>query len=198
MMMRTTSSLSSSARLFSASLIALKRGGKPTETPDYKQVYLPYDVEPTKAELEAARRKFSTAYYARREHRKSVEVRDVPKNMYTYGKEGMSLPIAIFKDQSDPVIGPEWTYPGIYENKIAARQWYLDELFEKEEKGGFDSPFQKQILDNQVKKRMSRVAWRMSMLNLRTVDVFRRERGASKRMGVEVGKEKSAKAAGEK
>lgn len=162
---------------------ALKRSGKPTETPDYKQVYLPYDAEPTKFELDSARRKFSTAYYGRCENRKLVEVKNVPQNMYTYGKEGMSVPISIFKEQADPVIGPEWTYPGIYENKIVAQQWYLDELFQREKDNSFESPWQRQVLDNQVKKRMAKVAWRMSMLNLKSVDLFQKERGASKRQG---------------
>lgn len=170
-----------------------KRSGKPLELPDYKQVYLPYDEEPSAAELDNARKKFSVAYHGRCENRKLVEVKNVPRNMFTYGKEGMSVPISIFKEQADPVIGPEWTYPGIYENKIVSQPWYLEELFDREKNNTFESPWQKQVLDNQVKKRMAKVAWRMSMLNLKSVDVFQKERGASKRYGADAGKEKTSK-----
>nr|CCC91963.1 conserved hypothetical protein [Trypanosoma congolense IL3000] len=163
--------------------LLLKRSGKPTDTGDYKQVYLPYDTAPTERELEHERRRFKQAYYGRMEHRKLVEVKDVPLNMYTYGKEGMSLPIAIFRDQKDPVIGPEWTYPGIYENKIAAQHWFIEELFNKEGKGEFDSPWQRQILDNQVKRRMGKVAFHMRQIKMKAVDVFQKERGGSKRPG---------------
>lgn len=166
---------------FSASLTLLKRVGKPTDTPPYKQAYLPYDQEPTPTELEAARKPFMTAYAGAGEHRKLIPVKDVPQNMYTYGKEGMSLPISIFKGQDDPVIGPEWSYPGIYENKLVARHWHLHELFDRERRQSFESPWLKDVLNNQVKRQLSRVAWRMSMLNLKAVDVFQKERGASKR-----------------
>lgn len=178
---------------FFATQFALKRVGKPTETPDYKQAYLPYDEMPTAYELENARRKFFTAYHGRCEHRKLVDVKNVPQNMYTFGKEGMSLPIAIFKNQPDPVIGPEWTYPGIYENKIVAQQWYMEELFDREKHQTFESPWQQRVLDNQVKKRNAKVAWRMAMLNLKAVDIFQTERGASKRPSAEIGKETKTK-----
>lgn len=163
--------------------LLFKRSGKPSDFPDYKQVYLPYDTVPTKMELDRERRRFLHAYTGRMEHRKMVEVKDVPQNMYTYGKEGMSIPISIFKEQADPVIGPEWTYPGIYENKIVAQHWYMEELFDREKTSSFESPWQKQVLDNQVKRRLSKVAWRMSMLNIKTIDIFHKERGASKRPG---------------
>lgn len=169
----------------SRTVILYKRSGKPGDLPAYKQVYLPYDVPPTKMELDRERRKFMHAYSGRQEHRRLVEVKDVPENMYTYGKEGMSIPISIFKEQADPVIGPEWTYPGIFENKIVAQQWHMEELFDREKKNSFESPWQRQVLDNQVKSRLGRVAWRMSMLNIKTVDLFHKERGASKRPGAQ-------------
>lgn len=173
----------STARLLTRTPALHKRSGKPGDLPDYKQVYLPYDTAPTKLELDRERRKFTHAYAGRMEHRKLVEVKEVPQNVYTYGKEGMSVPIAIFKDQTDPVIGPEWTYPGIYENKVVAQHWYLEELFDHEKSGTFESPWQRQVLDNQVKRRLGKVAWRMSMLNVKTIDLFHKERGASKRPG---------------
>ncbi|KAG5510869.1 hypothetical protein JKF63_06370 [Porcisia hertigi] len=171
------------SRLLRCTPPLLKRSGKPGDLPAYKQAYLPYDVAPTKMELDRERRKFMHAYSGRMEHRKMIEVKDVPQNMYTYGKEGMSIPISIFKDQADPVIGPEWTYPGIYENKIVAQQWYMEELFNREKSNTFESPWQRQVLDNQVKRRLGKVAWRMSMLNIKTMDIFHKERGASKRPG---------------
>ncbi|RNF16776.1 hypothetical protein TcG_05998 [Trypanosoma cruzi] len=164
-----------------ATLVAMKRSGKPSDTPEYKQVYLPYDTAPTPLELERERKKLQQAYYGRMEHRKLVPVKEVPLNVYTYGKEGMSLPISIFKDQQDPVIGPEWTYPGIYENKVAAQHWYTEELFSKEAQNNFDSPWQKQILENQVKRRMAKVAFRMRQVNMKAVDLFQKERGSAKR-----------------
>ncbi|EPY25639.1 hypothetical protein STCU_01493 [Strigomonas culicis] len=181
--------------LFRSSGFLLKRSGKPGDLPAYKQVYLPYDTAPTKMELDRERRKFARAYHGRQEHKKMVEIKDVPENMYTYGKEGMSVPISLFKEQADPVIGPEWTYPGIYENKIAAQQWYTEELFDRETKDAFESPWQRQILDNQVKAKLGRVAWRMSMLNIKTVDLFHKERGSSRRTGgAGTGAEEPAKA----
>ncbi|KAG8348320.1 hypothetical protein TRVL_00846 [Trypanosoma vivax] len=180
---------------FGVTIVILKRSGKPSETPDYKQVYLPYDEPPTEKELQRERKKFQYAYHGRMEHRKLVEVKEVPLNLYTYGKEGMSIPLAIFKDQQDPIIGPEWTYPGIYENKIAAQHWYTEELFNKEDNNCFDTPWQRQILDNQVKRRMSRVAVRMRRLNLKAVDLFQKDRGPAKRSGgtSERGKDGSGK-----
>lgn len=163
--------------------VRLKRSGKPGDYPDYKQVYLPYDTAPTKLELDRERRKFTHAYVGRLEHKRLVEVKDVPQNVYTYGKEGMSVPISIFKEQNDPVIGPEWTYPGIYENKVVAQHWYTQELFDREREGSFESPWLRQVLDNQVKRHLSRVAWRMSMQNIKQTDIFHKERGASKRPG---------------
>lgn len=171
------------AGLLAATAALRKRSGKPVDLPDYKQVYLPYDTPPTKLELDRERRRFTHAYCGRQEHKKLVEVKDVPQNLYTYGKEGMSVPISIFKDQADPVIGPEWTYPGIYENKIVAQHWYTQELFERESRGSFESPWLRQVLDNQVRRHLSRVAWRMSMQNVKQVDIFHKERGASKRPG---------------
>ncbi|CCW64517.1 unnamed protein product [Phytomonas sp. EM1] len=175
-----------------------KRSGKPSEFPDYKQVYLPYDTAPTQIELDRERKKFSRAYYGRQEHKRLVEVKNVPPNMFTYGKEGMSIPISIFKDQQDPIIGPEWTYPGIYENKIVAQHWYLSELFEREEKGTFESPWQKQVLDNHVKRNLGKVAWRMSMLKIKTIDIFQKERGSSKRPGAAAGTDGKSAAASDK
>lgn len=169
--------------LVTRTAILFKRSGKPGDLPDYKQAYLPYDTAPTKLELAREHRKFTHAHVGRQEHKRLVEVRDVPQNMYTYGKEGMSIPISIFKEQNDPVIGPEWTYPGIYENKVAAQHWYTQELFEREKTNSFESPWLRQVLDNQVKRHLSRVAWRMSMWNVKQVDIFHKERGASKRPG---------------
>ncbi|KAK7194456.1 hypothetical protein NESM_000362200 [Novymonas esmeraldas] len=186
------------ARQLACTPLWRKRSGKPGDLPAYKEVYLPYDTPPTKMELERERRRFAQAYSGRMEHRKLVEVKDVPQNMYTYGKEGMSIPIAIFKDQTDPVVGPEWTYPGIYENKIVAQHWYAEELFQRESTSTFESPWQQQVLDNQVKRRLSKVAWRMSMLNLKTIDVFHKERGASKRPGAAADVKTPAAAGGKK
>ncbi|ORC85147.1 uncharacterized protein TM35_000371200 [Trypanosoma theileri] len=166
---------------FFATFVALKRTGKPSDTPDYKQVYLPYDTAPTQLEMDRERKKLQNAYYGRMEHRKLVEVKEVPLNVFTYGKEGMSLPISIFKEQKDPVIGPEWTYPGIYENKIAAQHWFTEELFNREKNNEFESPWQKQVLDNQIKRRLGKVAFRMKMVNIKAVDLFQKERGSAKR-----------------
>lgn len=169
--------------VFAATRTALKKIGKSTETPDYKQAYLPYEVAPTAAELESARKRFSHAYYGQEEFRKLHEVKDVPANMYTYGKEGMSIPIAIFKDQQDPVIGPEWTYPSIYENKIACRYYTMHQLFEQEKKGTFDSPWLQDVLDERVEQNLQTVQRRMGMLNMKNMNVFHKERGASKKVG---------------
>lgn len=101
--------------------------------------------------------------------------------MYTYGKEGMSIPIAIFKDQKDPVIGPEWTYPGIYENKVAMRDVSLHELFEMEaSEKGFDSPWQRKELDNRVRKSLDSVATRMMLANMKMNKVMQKERAGRK------------------
>ncbi|KAH9599961.1 hypothetical protein LSM04_004953 [Trypanosoma melophagium] len=166
---------------FFATYVALKRTGKPLDTPDYKQEYLPYDTAPTKLEMERERKKLQNAYYGRMEHRKLVEVKEVPLNVFTYGKEGMSVPISIFKEQKDPIISPEWTYPGIYENKIAAQHWFTEELFNREKNNEFESPWQRQVLDNQIKRRLGKVAFRMRMVNIKAVDLFQKERGSAKR-----------------
>lgn len=162
---------------FSATAVLWKKSGKPDkEGPDYKQAYLPYETAPTKAELDNSRRRFLQAPFGKGEFRKMVDVKDVPLNMYTYGKEGMSVPIGIFKDQVDPVIGPEWTYPGIYENKIACQINFTDELFEMERTNTFKSPWQQQKLDNHVAAATRKVGSRMALLNMKHMDVFQKER----------------------
>lgn len=123
------------------SAVLRKKSGKPLETPPApKQVYLPYDTPPTKQELEAARRKFSRLQARVNGKTQVLPVFDVPENMYTYGKEGMSLPIAIMKDEPDPVIGPEHTYPLIYENKVALRDMDIDEIMDALDEGEPDTP----------------------------------------------------------
>ena len=124
------------AGLFAASGTLLKKSGKPTDVKEYKQVYLPYEGEaPSKADLERERRKFMHCPALFTDGtRRMMPVVTVPDNMYTFGKEGMSIPIAIFKDQQDPVIAPEWTYPGIYENKIAGQVNLFSELADLETK----------------------------------------------------------------
>ena len=120
--------------LFSRNALLLKKSGKPTDVKEYKQVYLPYEGDaPTKMEVERERRKFMHCGLLYRDGtRRMLPVTTVPENMFTFGKEGMSIPIAIFKDQKDPVIGPEHTYPGIYENKIAGQPATLNDLYEME------------------------------------------------------------------
>eukprot|EP00388_Colpodella_angusta_P023283 GDKJ01059489.1.p1 GENE.GDKJ01059489.1~~GDKJ01059489.1.p1 ORF type:complete len:122 (-),score=14.48 GDKJ01059489.1:60-386(-) len=98
--------------------------------------------------------------------------------MYTYGKEGFTLPIAIFKDQTDPVIGPEWIYPGIYENKIACRHYHNEELSEMQDNKSFPSPWLEGVLDNQTKKELGRVRAKMASLKLRELRPMQKERGA--------------------
>lgn len=161
--------------------IRAKKIGKPSDAQvaaDYKQAYLPYEVAPTAAELEKERARFSSVHYGRQANRKSYPVANVPKNMFTYGKEGMTLPIAIFKNQPDPVIGPEWTYPGIYENKIACRHYYLDELVDMEEKGELPSPWLKNVLDNSVKSQLSSIKSRMALMKIRELQPLGREKTA--------------------
>jgi hypothetical protein len=85
----------------------------------------------------------------------------VPKNMYTYGKEGSSVPISIFKDQEDPIIGPEHTYPGIYELKAALRHKTIGDLFAMEESETFDSPFQKEQFHDELDRRQEIVFSKM-------------------------------------
>jgi hypothetical protein len=168
-------------RFLRATTTCLKRSGKPTETPEYKQAYLPYETSaaPTKSELERERRRFSQCYFGKESARKLVEVKDVPPNMFTFGKEGMTVPIAIFKDQQDPIIGPEWTYPGIYENKIACTHLFTYELFDMEREGKFESPLQKHILNNHINKRIRRTTSRFGMMKLRESIPMTKDRGAS-------------------
>ena len=155
--------------MFRGTIITLKKIGKPMDLPPYKQVRLPYKEPPTEAEIQRERKKFMAKFPGPSSKSKSnyYEVPTVPDNMYTYGKEGMSLPIAIFKDQPDPVISAEHTYPGIYENKIACQHVSFNDMvrmseeqaeldLEKNEledvntemtgtkqKKGWDSPFRK-------------------------------------------------------
>ena len=167
------------ARYLRATSRLHKRSGKPTETPDYKQVYLPYEVAPTKAELDRERRRFSQCPFGKENQRRAIDVKDVPANMYTFGKEGMSIPIGIFKDQPDPVIGAECTYPGIYENKIACKQMFAYELFEMEANNAYESPLQRHVLNNQINKRIRRNTSRYALLNLRETVPMTKDRGAS-------------------
>lgn len=168
---------------FSATALLLKKSGKPDkDLPEYKQAYLPYETAPTKAELDNARRRFLQAPFGKGELRRMVDVKDVPQNMYTYGKEGMSVPIAIFKDQVDPIIGPEWTYPGIYENKIACQLDFTHELFEMERTNSFKSPWQRTKLESQVRSAVNKVKARMRFNTIRHPDVFHRERGGGAKL----------------
>lgn len=166
-----------------ASLPLLKKSGKPGDTPAYTQAYLPYETAPTKLEVDQQRKKFSHAYYGYNEHRKLVEVKDVPENLYTYGKEGMTVPISIFKDQKDPIIGPEWTYPGIYENKIVLQDRTMQSLFAEEKSGKLSSPWLKDVLESRVQQSLSTIHKRMAKLKMKQMDVFHKERGASKKVG---------------
>jgi hypothetical protein len=172
---------SSCSSLFRPTAVLLKRSGKSAETPEYKQAYFPYEAKaaPTAAELDRERRRFSQCYFGKESGRKLVEVRDVPQNMYTYGKEGMTVPIAIFKDQTDPIIGAEHTYPGIYENKIACQHMYTYELFEMERANNFNSPLQRQVLHNQINKRIRRMTSRIGMMTLKESIPMTKDRGAS-------------------
>jgi hypothetical protein len=160
-------------------LLKAKKVGKPADAaPEYKQAYLPYEVAPTAAELEKERARFSSVYYGRQSNRKSYPVANVPKNMYTYGKEGMTLPIAIFKNQPDPVIAPEWTYPGIYENKIAARHYYMEELSEMAEKDNFPSPWLRNVLNGNVNSKLRSIKSRMALMKIRELQPLAREKTA--------------------
>jgi hypothetical protein len=176
--MRT--SLSRSMR---ATPLCWKKAGKPLETPPaHKQVYLPYETAPTKSELDRERRRFATCPSALQSG-KVLPVADVPENMYTYGKEGMALSISIFKDQTDPVIGPEHTYPGIYENKIACRVSKLEDLFEAERTSSFESPWQEQKLANRVGAAMGSTRARMAVLTQKQHFRFSDDKTASKAPG---------------
>lgn len=166
--------------LVARTAVLLKKGGKPADAaPEWKQAYLPYETAPTAAEIERERQRFSNVYYNRGDARKLYPVKNVPKNMYTYGKEGFTLPIAIFKDQADPVIGPEWTYPGIYENKIACRHYHVEELVEMEEKGTLPSPWLRQTLHNSLRRQVDKVKGHMAAMKLRELQPMQRERGGS-------------------
>lgn len=138
-------------RSFSTSAVLRKRSGKPDNVLPYTQPYLPYETAPTKQELERERRRFAkqpgnTADTCKQ----TFDVKEVPENMFTYGKEGMTIPISIFKDQQDPVIAPEWTYPGIFENKVVMKLTETSELFEMDRTNTFKSPWQKMILEERV------------------------------------------------
>ena len=158
-----------------------KKSGKPMDVFEHKQVYLPYEASqaPTPAELERERRRFATARTTRVPHKTVAEVRDIPVNMYTYGKEGSSLPIAIFKDQPDPVIGPEWTYPGIYENKIACRPWTMHQLFEFQRTNTWPSYLMPQMLQGRVQRRVAGISSRMGLLRMSEMARVAKERGAT-------------------
>lgn len=149
-----------------------KRSGKPTEVGEYKQVYDPSATPATNEEIQRERRRFSTQPHFR--GGKPLDVKDVPDNMFRYGKEGMSVPIAIFKDQPDPVIAAEHTYPGIFENKIAARVVDLSELCRKFDEDKLDSPWQRDAIDSKVKKGVGTMAQRMRKMRWRQT---LRERG---------------------
>eukprot|EP00758_Cryptobia_borreli_P008741 Tbor_TRINITY_DN5417_c1_g1::TRINITY_DN5417_c1_g1_i1::g.24986::m.24986 len=158
----------------------LKKSGKPADiAPEYKQAYLPYETAPTNAELEREHQRFSTIMVGRGDQRKSFPVKRVPKNMYTYGKEGFTVPIALFKNQPDPVIGPEWTYPGIYENKIACRHYHTEELMEMRENNNFPSEWLRNVLDNQTKGELRKIKTRMMFLNLKRLTPMQKERSAA-------------------
>jgi hypothetical protein len=185
--------------LFTPTISLLKKSGKPLETPDYKQAYLPYEKVPSEREIEAARNQFSTCPDWRTGYTKRIRVLDVPKNLYTYGKEGSSVPISIFKDQEDPIIGPEHTYPGIYELKISLRHNTLAELFEMNDTDSFKSPWQKERLHQEleekedlVQKKMQNMRWR----NYRTR--YGRERVAGPTKNVKGGGGGAAPAAAKK
>jgi hypothetical protein len=154
-----------------------KKIGKPLETPDYKQAYLPYETAPTASELESKRRAFAFAPFWL--NGKKIPVKDVPANMFTFGKEGMSVPISILKEQADPVIGPEWTYPGIYENKIAAKSHQFDELLDMEASNKWPSPWLKGKLENQVNKQLGAIRNRMMVLSMTEANRFIKEKGAA-------------------
>ena len=168
--------------------ILLKKIGKPLETPDFKQSYLPYEKAPSEREIAAAQRQFSTCPDWTTGYTKRIPVLDMPKNMYTHGKEGQTVPISIFKDQDDPVIGPEHTYPGIYELKISLKHNTLGELFEMNDNDSFESPFQKERLHDMldeneqlVENKMKYMAWR----NFRSK--FTKERAAGPAKNVKGG-----------
>ncbi len=141
---------------------------------------MPYDVAPTKAELEAARRKFMRVPVTNKLTGKTIpyQVKDVPENMYTYGKEGMQIPIAIFKDEQDPIIGPEHTYPGIYENKILLKSMSVGDLIDAMETNEFDSPLRRQQLMTRVNSISGGMAFRMANLKARMESKWAADRGA--------------------
>ena len=159
--------------------VLLKKSGKPLEMPDYKQAYLPYEKAPTDREIQAANAAFQNCPDWQSGYTKKLRVLEVPQNLYTYGKEGMTVPISIFKDQDDPVIGPEHTYPGIYELKIALRHHTLGEYMDMAENETFQSPMQKEamydMLDEKERIVDARMRW-MSARSFRTK--YSRDRAA--------------------
>jgi hypothetical protein len=186
---------------FGATSVLLKKSGKPLETPPYKQVYLPYDDPPTAAELERERRKFAKVKGNTAQTRdQTFDVVDKPENFYTYGKEGMSIPISIWKDQPDPVIAAEHTYPGIYENKVALKLRSETELIAMRENNSWDSPWQEDMLRSNIDEKLRKVRWRMMFLKDREENVFLKERkiptpGAKGAKGSNPDKGKAAAAA---
>jgi hypothetical protein len=148
----------------SATGALLKKSGKPLDIHSYKQVYLPYDEPPTEAELDRERKRFAKARGPYRFKEVYYEVVDIPENMYTYGKEGMSVPISIFKDQPDPVVAAEHTYPGIYENKIALRHLETEELIDLKRRGAFETPIQEGILFNRTMRAVRATSARITHL----------------------------------
>ena len=182
-------------RPFHSSMVLRRKLGKPQDTPALKQVYLPYEKEPTKAELERERRRFAKAPGNLPHLRdQTYEVKDVPENMFTYGKEGMSLPISLFKDQPDPIIAAEHTYPGIYENKIACR-WKTTYELAQLRSTGFESPFQEIELEERVKDTQMHTAKVMSWMKERGAiagNVYMEDR-KDRRGGSKAAKPKKAK-----
>jgi hypothetical protein len=152
------------SRAFCRTAVALKKSGKPDDkAPAPKQAYLPYDVAPSKGEMEAARRKFMKVTYRYPSGATStLPVKDVPENLFTYGKEGVALPISIFKGEDDPVIGPEHTYPGIFENKVLLKAMSVSDLQRGVEEGTLDSPLRRQQLQTRINAASGRMAIAMA------------------------------------
>eukprot|EP00760_Papus_ankaliazontas_P002640 PhM_4_TR11202/c0_g1_i1/m.34124 len=178
--------------MFRRALLRLKKSGKPMETPDYKYVYAPWDDNgPTPDQIKKAHEKFKRPVF---HHilRKPVEVSKVPENMYTYGKEGMSVPISIFKDQSDPVIGPEWTYPGIYENKRMKVQSY-EELVRKQEEGTI-SGWEQQSLQTRTRTLIARHGMKLNAVKIKNWLPLSKEKGKKPKSRAESAAQKKAEA----
>lgn len=175
-------------RCFGATGVTLKRSGKPETVGSYTQAYLPYETAPTKPELERERRRFAKASgntWSTRNN--SYDVKEVPENMYTYGKEGMTIPISIFKDQPDPTIGPECTYPGIYENKVAMKVREPAELFEMDRTNSYESPLQRLILEKHVDFSIDQHRYRMLRMSQRDHHKYMDERKAGPTKGGKAG-----------